>query len=203
MNIGIKTRFADCRRYIALAFVLVVIITAFAAVLGFTSEKTQKIKVHKRNEKVKVINIGCNIPQLNPLRMDEYPEINQAVEMYYKELGQEEDFAESYNDIHVYTKVGQYADTYIAFVQYRMKIKDIYTEVPGMGTLYIRKDERSGAYQADADVSKDQEEYILTLTEHEDVRKLISETQKEYEIAVESDVLLKEALADLRNAYDD
>ena len=43
-----------------------------------------------------------------------------------------------YDHFKIYTKSGKYKDTYVAFVRYDMKIKDIYTEVPGLGTLYVK-----------------------------------------------------------------
>lgn len=37
-----------------------------------------------------------------------------------------------YDHFKIYTKSGKYKDTYVAFVRYDMKIKDIYTEVPDL-----------------------------------------------------------------------
>ena len=39
-------------------------------------------------------------------------------------------FAEGYENLKTYTKRGKYKDTYLAFVRYDMKIKDIYTMAP-------------------------------------------------------------------------
>ena len=94
-------------------------------------------------------------------------------------------------------------ETYVAFVRYEMKIKDIYTKVPGLGTVYVCKD-KDGGYQVSAAVEEeDVKSYINEIAQHEDVQALIEETQTAYHEAVQSDALLQEALIDLKNAYED
>lgn len=66
-----------------------------------------------------------------------------------------------YDHFKIYTKSGKYKDTYVAFVRYDMKIKDIYTEVPGLGTLYVKKDSQ-GNYQITQQVKKKKSGNILT-----------------------------------------
>lgn len=193
-------------RYKKLIFVLM-FLGFVMGVAGFeaTKEKAQKMEVHRiNNENVRIKNIGCSTEELNPLRKDEHPEINSAMEQYFSELKKNEKFAEKYDDIHIYTKVGQYRDTYIVFAEYRMKIKDIYTEVPGLVTLYAVKNEESGQYQLDTKAPKEQdEEFVQTLLEHKDVQQLLDKTKTEYALALQSDALLAEALADLKDAYKD
>ena len=102
----------------------------------------------------------------------------------------------------VYTKLGKYKDTYVAFVRYDMKIRDIYTEVPGLSTVYVTKDE-NGICQVSAKAEDDEvASYIQMIAQHEDVQALISETQQAYQEAVQSDALLQEALSDLKDAYE-
>ena len=85
-----------------------------------------------------------------------------------------------------------------------MKIKDIYTEVPGLGTLYVTKDGTSGEYRIDTETLNDEiQRYIETVAAHEDVQKLMETERLEYQRAVQSDALLQEALEDLRKAYED
>ena len=89
----------------------------------------------------------------------------------------------------------------MAFARYNMKIRDVYTKVPGLSTVYIAEDEE-GRYQVSASVEDEiVKEYIQKIAEHEDVQELMSETQEAYQAAVRSDALLQEALADLENAY--
>ena len=126
----------------------------------------------------------------------------KAVKDYYTEKKADTEFVEMYDHFKIYTKSGKYKDTYVAFVRYDMKIKDIYTEVPGLGTLYVKKDSQ-GNYQITQQVKKKEiREYINRIAEHEDVQALMNQTQESYQKAVGSDALLKEALDELKDAYE-
>ena len=133
-------------------------------VAGFSLTNEKARKAQKTNsEDLKTENRGCSSMELNPLRMDEYPEITGVVDKYYQSLGDKASFVEAYDNIKVYTKLGKYKDTYVAFVRYEMKIKDIYTKVPGLGTVYVCKD-KDGGYQVSAAVEEeDVKSYICLL----------------------------------------
>lgn len=192
-------------RNLLIFLVLAVFLAAGAAGLGLTKEKAQIREVRKINNavNVRIKNIGCDTKELNPLRKDVHPQINKAIAEYLEGLTEGETFVEKYDDLHVYTKVGQYRGTYIAFAEYRMKIKDIYTEVPGLVTLYVSKDEKSGEYRIDTETPKEQnEEHLQAIMDHTDVQKLLQQTDDEFDLAVHSDAILREALTDLKEAYD-
>lgn len=181
--------------------ILVVVIGVMG--FGLTGEKAQKVRKITR-EPGRAENIGCDLEACNPLREEQYPELSETVRDYYEQRGSERNFIESYDNIRVYTKEGRYTGSYIAFVKYDMKIRDIYTKVPGLGTLYVEKEGTSGAYEIKSDPGDlNLEEYMSSVSEHGDVLSLIEETNREYEAAVNSDALLREALLDLRNAYED
>ena len=199
---GCLAKFEEHKRRNLFLLVVLSVFAVGAAGMGLTKEKAQKREIHKiSKEDVRLRNIGCDTQVLNPLRKDEHPMINRAAADYFKGLMEGETFVERYDDIHVYTKVGEYKDTYIAFAEYRMKIKDIYTEVPGLVTLYITKDEKSGQYQIDVEAPKEQQDHVQTVIEHADVQKLLGKLEEEFDLAVHSDALLRESLADLKNAY--
>ncbi len=197
---------AENRRYrrIAIAVSCMVLILAVGIVgFGLTREKTQK-KAQKINmADTEAKNVWCESARFNALTLSEDQKINGIVDQYYKDLAQKEGFVESYNNIKVYTKNGQYKDTYVAFVRYGMKIKDIYTEVPGLETLFVAKDGTSGEYRIDKEGLDEQTgKFIKSVAEHEDVQTLLTQSRNDYKTAVESDALLREALIDLKNAYD-
>ena len=148
-------------------------------------------------------NEGCMEMETNPLTMGEPPEIADAVCDYYTGLEDKTDFVEGYHNIQVYTKKGKYKDSYIAFVRYDMKIRDIYTEVPGLGTLYVAKGEdgvfRVESKTADAEI----QDYVKIIAVHNDVQALMEQIRTDYANAVASDAILQEALEDLKNAYED
>lgn len=182
---------------------LALVFVAGIAGFGFTREKAQEVqRINAKSERVE--NIGSRTKSLNPLREEAYPGLSEAVREYYAGAGQKNGFAESYDNIRVYTKVGRYTGSYVAFVRYDMKIKDIYTKVPGLGTLYIERDGTSGAYEIKGESeSKELAEYVSFLSSHDDVKKLLEETNTAYEAAVNSDALLRESLLDLKNAYEE
>lgn len=186
-----------------LCFFVLASLAAGTAAISFTREKVQKVEIHKINEAdVRIKNIGCRREVLNPLRQDRRPELSSAVREYFENVKKDGTFVEKYDDVHIYTKVGEYKDTYVAFVKYRMKIRDIYTEVPGLVTLYAVKDEKSGRYQIDTNVPEGQDqEYVSVLAGHADIQALLEKAEEEFESAVYSDAILRESLADLKNAY--
>ena len=181
---------------IALLFLMAV------TVLGnLTKEKPTEAQ--KTNAvQVKVKNTGCEKMESNPLETGKYPGIINSVDKYYRTLEEKNDFVESYDNIKIYTKLGKYKDTYVVFARYDMKIKDIYTKVPGLGTLLVQKG-KDGKYFVDVEKkSQEIQSYVREIAEHEDVKTLIAETQEAYQAAVASDALLQEALEDLKNAYE-
>lgn len=169
----------------------------------FTEEKAQNVQ-KINSDKVIVRNFGNETVELNPLQEETDSEIARAVREHYTELEKKANFVENYDDVKVYTKKGQSQDSYIVFARYEMKIKDIYTKVPGLGTFYVTKEETGGTYDVSAQTEDEEvKAYISRLTAHSDVRALFNEINAEYTAAVQSDALLKEALADLKNAYED
>ncbi len=197
----------DCsnsrRKYRKIAILVGLIVSA--TVFGAAGSDLTKAKVQKAQKIVSrhlhTENHRSGFAELNPLKMEEYPEITDAVKGYYRQQGEEAGFVESYDDICVYTKEGKYENTYVVFARYNMKIRDVYTKVPGLSTVYVVKDEEGG-YQISASVEDEKvKSHIQKIAEHEDVQALMAETQEAYQTAVRSDALLQEALADLENAY--
>ncbi|MEZ3487037.1 MAG: hypothetical protein K1W22_10725 [Lachnospiraceae bacterium] len=189
------------RRGMMLLLLIVLTVTAGAAGSSLTEAKVQKAQ-KTSSDCLIVENRGCEVMELNPLRMEEYPEITEAVRGFYRQQQEEAGFVESYDDVRVYTKEGRYKGTYVAFARYDMKIRDIYTKVPGLGTVYVEED-GEGGYQVSASVEdEDVKSYIRKIAEHGDVQALMDSTQSSYQTALKGDALLQEALADLKNAYE-
>lgn len=182
---------------------ILLMVIAGAVGCSLTTEKTQQEAQKIKKTDVKIENKDGEIMSKNPLTKETTPEFTKAVEKYYESLADKTDYIEGYEGIEVYKKEGLYPDTYLAFVRYGMKIKDIYTVVPGLGTLYVVKDGTSGTYQIHTEELDDRtEDYIETVAAHEDVQVMMEESRKEYQKAVQSDALLREALSDLKQAYE-
>lgn len=188
-----------CRRYreswISAGVILLVLVGMIALFFHANDKKPQAVLVQARAE-----NEGSMIPEDNPLEASGDKEINLAVLKYYKRLSEHEGYVENYEDFNIYSKCGRYENTYIVFVTYKMKIKDIYTPVPGLGTLYVEREE-DGGISINAQVEEQwAQEMIAQVTRHEDVRQLFENVEAAYKEAVQSDAMLAEALQDLQNA---
>lgn len=200
---GCSAKATGSRRKRIAAVCVVLVLAAGVAGFCLTEEKEQEAQRTGSIEAARIEIPGCETQVLNPLRREENSDIERAVKEYYQGLKEKSDFVEAYEDIQVFAKNGKYKDTYVAFARYGMKIKDIYTKVPGLGTLYVRKDSEQGGFRVvTEELDDDTKEQIQTVAGHEDVKSLLAEIEKEYKEAVQSDALLREALADLKNAYE-
>ena len=168
------------RRWIVL---LLLFMTIGAAGYGFAREEAQKVQ---KTSSLKIQAV--------------YLEVNRAVEEHFSKMQEATDYVEAYHNLHVYTKEGKDADTYVTFVTYDMKIRGIYTEVPGLATFYVKKEKDKMQVISDPKES-DVQRYIARLTKHQDVQNLFRKVNEEYNGALQSDALLREALSELQNAY--
>ena len=157
--------------------------------------------VSVQSEDVQTENKGWQEAESNPLTEETDSQITEAVRRYYEERTAQSPFAEGYENLRIYTKRGKYRDTYLAFVRYDMKIKDIYTMVPGLETLYIGEDKETGKPCVEEELpDEDTKDAAQLLASQEDAARLMDQVQAAYDQAVASDAILAEALADLEAA---
>lgn len=195
----------NSRSTAAMLLCVLLAVTAVAAGTLYAGEKSAKDDkaqaVSVQNEDVQTVNEGWQEAKDNPLREETDSGITKAVRKYYEERTAQSPFAEGYENLKTYTKRGKYKDTYLAFVSYDMKIKDIYTMAPGLEILYIEPDEETGELCVEEEMP-DQEtrETSQLLASQEDAGQLMTEVQAAYDGAVASDAILAEALSDLEEA---
>lgn len=114
-------------RYMLVLFLLVLLVGVLG--LGLTEEKGKKVQKTEKfvsSRKVVLVNGGCENMQTNPLKEETDEQMIKAVTDYYTKKTADTEFVEKYDHFKLYTKSGKYKDTYVAFVRYDMKIKDIY-----------------------------------------------------------------------------
>lgn len=149
-----------------------------------------------------------------PLKINAYPEVNALMEKYFVALSsgdidslreicsQMEDDAEKritvkakyiddYEEIDCYTKSGPYPDSYIVFVSYLIKYKDIDTPAPGMSTLLVFRDGSGNYYVHNDDIDEPTEKYIKGVVEQNDVIEMLDKVEKDYADALDNDNTLK------------
>ena len=179
--------------YTGLVYLLVCFMTAGVTVF-LTKEK-------KDTEEPKV-NTGYAAMETNPLLENRDEELANAVEAYYQELSGKEAYAEAYDGIAIYTKDGKAKGSRILYVRYNMKIRGIYTEVPGLETLYAVKD-KDGKFDIQAEIFDEQIQTIIEeVSAQTDVQELFAQVEADYEQALGSDAMLAQAVEDLKNAVD-
>lgn len=105
---------------------------------------------------------------------------------------EEEDKVESYHDITTYTLDGPKEGTYIAFVSYNCKYKDIATQLPMLVELYMYTN-ADGNLVIASDTESDPEisEAMNDALQKENVKALVGNVNASYEQAMESDAELK------------
>ena len=195
----------NSRSTAAMLLCVLLAVTAVAAGTLYAGEKSAKDDkaqaVSVQNEDVQTENKGWREAESNPLREETDSEITEAVRRYYEERTAQSPFAEGYENLKTYTKRGKYKDTYLAFVRYDMKIKDIYTMAPGLEILYIEPDEETGELCVEEELPDEgTRDAAQLLASQEDAGQLMAEVQAAYDQAVASDAILAEALADLEAA---
>ena len=193
------------RRRTGIAVCVLLAVTAVAAGAVYRGEKAARDReeqtVPVQSEDVQTENKGWREAESNPLREETDSEITEAVRRYYEERTAQSPFAEGYENLKTYTKRGKYKDTYLAFVRYDMKIKDIYTMAPGLEILYIEPDEETGELCVEEELPDEgTRDAAQLLASQEDAGQLMAEVQAAYDQAVASDAILAEALADLEEA---
>lgn len=184
------------RRANMVVAVLFLIVAGMAALFFLTNDK----KPLAVSAPVLAMNAEYNAAETNPLTENLDEEVTEAVTKYYERQKENSDYVEAYGNLTMFMKRGKYQDTYVVFAKYDMKIKDIYTAVPGLGTLFVDKDEngniRVNAKAEDAETQK----CIADITAHKDVQVLFENVETAYARAVQSDAMLAEALRDLQSA---
>ncbi len=127
-----------------------------------------------------------------------YP-ISDAEKGYIKVIAK---YAESYDDVKVYTKKGYEENSYFVSVVYDVKYKDVKTKAPGMDFYYVCTDDNGNLYinNAYSTFNTTMKEYeddpnvtalILEFEKTDDVIKLQKQVQDAYDAAIKKDSDLK------------
>lgn len=155
-----------------------------------------------------------------PLEENAYPEVNDLVNKYYVALAdgdmdtvvacrnytedterirlqKKSEYIDQYENIICYTKKGLLENTYLAYVYYEVKFKDIDTLAPALNTLYICPNESGELYIYEGEIDDNVSEYLKALSTQDDVLDLFNRVQVSYNEAIEKDENLNKFLAEL------
>ncbi len=154
------------------------------------------------------------------LKKDAYPEINNLMNKYYsaaadgdidaietmrsglddKEkivISKKAEYVESYPTIVCYTKPGPIDKTYLAYVNYEVKLKEFDDLVPGMNVWYVCVDD-SGRYYINEDPQDDKIiEYCKIVSVQDDVQDLSNTVNVKYNEIMENNTELAKFMDEL------
>lgn len=208
-----------------IAAVLVVAVLAVVLTVYFSSgRKSDKTANKNIDNKEAVVTVENKENKENKLQEDAYEEITGLAKMYLNakltgdvsslskyvdnmeginqgDIKSEENYIQEYTNVVCYTKNGLDENSYVVYVSYDLKIKNIKTKVPGTITLYVLRDKETGNVfihngMADTEI----QDYIDKLEEDEDVKSLFNDINTELQSAIKSDDELKEFYAALQKA---
>ena len=209
----------ESKKVMIILAVFMLIIIGALAVITF-SEKKEEI-VATTEAEVAVEEEGIAVPE-EALEKDAYPEVNNLIKQYYQALvdgdmdtvksiksyvDEEEElkivkkseFIESYPSIIVHTKKGPEEGSFVAYVQYEVKFKDIESTAPGLNTLYICTKEDGSYYINSGELEESDIEYLKTISVQNDVVDLFNTVQVAYNDTKAQDENLSAFLDELPN----
>lgn len=108
-------------------------------------------------------------------------------------------YVESYTNIRTYSKSGLTAGSYIVYVCYEGKVKDIDTLVPSLTQFYLMTNEDGVLYIADTSTDAAAEQFIEETRTSSEVQNLIAEVKTNCENAENQDPALKEFMEQYGN----
>lgn len=156
-----------------------------------------------------------------PLEEDAYPQINALMEEYYQaatdgdiekirtlvDSADEETliyqqkrsaYIELYQNLKCYTKNGPTEGSYVVYVYYEVKFKDMDTLVPGVSPYLVYTREDGSCYIHEGEVDESVNLYLEDISTQDDVVDLMNRVQVQFNEAVVEDEDLNNYLAQMR-----
>lgn len=209
-------------RMTAVALILVVGVILSSILLGNNSSAKKDNTTKQAGETEQAEQEQTQTPEDDfDFDTENYPEITELVQLYYKarltgdmssiekyvdniedvnmsDIKANNQFIKKYNNIECYLKPGLDQDTYVVYVYYEIKFKNIETLAPGIDVLYVIRDSDTGSVfiHNGANANADIKSYIDALTQDEEVSALYERANNALNEAIQAD----QALSDFYNA---
>lgn len=145
----------------------------------------------------------------DPFEVDAYPEVNNFITRYYAalldadieviselqsvvtntetiRLRKMSEYIDRYENFKVYTKHGPYSDTYVAYVYTDIYLKDRTEAIPGLQAFYICTGQNGQLYINAGELSEQEADYLLNISEQSDVVDLKNQVSVAYNSLLES-----------------
>lgn len=104
----------------------------------------------------------------------------------------EQSYAESYQNVVVYSYSGDEDGTYVAFAKYEYKYSGYDTALPALTQLYLVTAQDGSLKIASDDVQNAKVDYLNSVLENPEVKNLVDSVQQQYDAALAADPALAE-----------
>ena len=225
MNLNeIKKFVTEHYQYVAvgvLFLMLVIVLVVFSLHRGNGKKDSSSAKTEEETVSTEPIPVPDDIQ----LEQNAYEEINSFFTKYYTalaeadfdtltDMGEEIDddikakrtvrasYTEDYENMSCYTVDGPEDDSYIVFVYYEIKFKNIDTLAPGLSTFFIVKDEDSYKLKDISGLPDNEKEYITEVASSDDVQELLEQVDALYQKNTEADATLAAFMTSLQTKID-
>lgn len=206
----------------AVAFILLVVILVALSNKENEADQQKEAKIIEEQQAEQQEQETEHVEQANSLSTEEYPEINNLIQLYFTAMANNDietlkgilaevlpedeeavkkgsEYTESYDNIICYTKPGQTENSYVVFASYEAKFVGINTTAPGLLSFYVLTKEDGSLYIQNK-LEDDIKEYIQSIVADDtEVANLFEASQKRYEQALQDDVVLKDFVASLES----
>jgi len=213
----IKEFIIDHYQYFAVGvlFVVLVVVLVVFSIRRKDSDKSKEAAATEKTEDTDSLGTEpIPVPESVKLEQNAYEDINSFFNEYYDavaegdtdkmaEMGNtldEEDkakiqvkagYTEDYENMSCYTKPGPESNSYIVFVYYEIKYKNIDSLAPGLSTFYLCTNADGSYYLKDiGSLPQNMKDYITEIANQSDVQNLLAEVDKLYATNTESDPTL-------------
>ncbi len=212
----VKTFITEHYQYFAVGVLFVVLIIVLAVFSINKKKDSDKGSTEQATEAAQDT-LGTEpipVPEGAKLEQNAYEDINSFFNEYYAavaegdtdkmaEMGNtldEEDkaklqvkagYTEDYENMSCYTKPGPEPNSYIVFVYYEIKYKNIDSLAPGLSTFYLCTNADGSYYLKDiGSLPQNMKDYITEVANQSDVQNLLAEVDKLYATNTSSDPTL-------------
>lgn len=211
----------------AAVILVIVIILISVLIKGGKDEKPEKIAA-ANEQQTEVSENEVTTPEVvddGSLMENAYEQVNSLVNEYFTALAagdkakvqalksdtNEEElikiekksaYINGFENIKVYTKLGQVDNSYIVFVYYDINFADMTTLVPGLTTIYVCQSDDGSLHIYDGELDEATSEYIKGVAAQDDVVDLFNRVEVSYNEAIESDEALKKFMDELPTKLD-
>lgn len=111
-------------------------------------------------------------------------------------------YIDAFENLTVYTKLGEAENSYIAFVYYDIHFTGMETVAPGLTTLYVCPNDAGELHIYDGDLDEATSERIKEAASEDDVVELFNRVEVAYNGAIEADANLKTFMDELPTKLD-